>query len=141
MTACVVDASVAAKWFVEEAHSAEALTLLAPARDLLVPDLFYPELGNVLWKKVRRGEMEAEDAREAIASLVALEALEARRSPPLMPYALELALRHDCTVYDALYLALAVHADCPLITADQKFRNRVAEWFPAERIVWLGELA
>ena len=57
----VVDASVVIKWHVAEVHSDAALRLLGddvPA--LHVPDLVFPEVGNILWKKVRRGDLTEE---------------------------------------------------------------------------------
>ena len=43
---CVVDASVAVKWLVEEPGSAEARELLAGEDSLLAPDLLVPEVCN-----------------------------------------------------------------------------------------------
>ena len=61
MTAYVLDASVAAKWFlhpVRETLTSEALQLLheyvAGRVRLPVPDLFWSEFGNVLWKAVHQ---------------------------------------------------------------------------------------
>ena len=49
----VVDAGVAIKWYVPEIHEREAKRFLDPAHTLHVPDLFFPEFGNILWKKAR----------------------------------------------------------------------------------------
>ena len=49
----VVDAGVAIKWYVPEVHEADAKRFLNPAFTLHVPELFYPEFGNILWKKAR----------------------------------------------------------------------------------------
>jgi predicted nucleic acid-binding protein len=137
---CVVDASVGGKWFVQEKHTDSALALLRAVRELFVPELFYAEAGSVLWKKVRRNELGAADARKAFASLLGFRRLAPRPIKPLMPYALELALRHQCTVYDALYLALAVQLDCPVVTADRKLIEGVRDWFPSEHLVWIGDV-
>ena len=59
----VIDASVSAKWLVPEAESAQAELLLD--HELLAPDLNFPELANILWKKQLRGEMDAGAARAA----------------------------------------------------------------------------
>ncbi len=53
----VVDASVAAKWLLTEALSPKAVGLVQPDNELVVPDLFWAEVGNILWKKVRAGEL------------------------------------------------------------------------------------
>ena len=60
----VVDASVVIKWHVAEVHTESALRLLRDdAPPLHVLDLVFPEVGNVLWKKVRRRHLtEAEAA-------------------------------------------------------------------------------
>ena len=56
MSAFVVDASVAVKWFFPEVHEADALRLIHGRHDLLVPDVFFSEFGNALWKRLRRRE-------------------------------------------------------------------------------------
>ncbi|MEH2024315.1 type II toxin-antitoxin system VapC family toxin [Nostoc sp.] len=50
----VLDASVAIKWFVLEVHSDKARRLLTSNYTFLVPDFFFAEVANVLWKRVRR---------------------------------------------------------------------------------------
>lgn len=71
MSEFVVDSSVAVKWFVPEDHSDAAVTLLDDAHELYVPDLLFPEFGNILWKKIVRDELALGEA------LTALEGLEA----------------------------------------------------------------
>ncbi len=68
MTTYVVDASVAMKWFVPEELSQEALTYLKDEHELLTPDLHWPEFANITWKKVRRNELSAEEARHVLSS-------------------------------------------------------------------------
>jgi predicted nucleic acid-binding protein len=41
----------------------------------------------------------------------------------------------DRTVYDSLYVALAVHSKTQLITADERLANSLAAHFPVK---WLG---
>jgi predicted nucleic acid-binding protein len=65
----VIDASAAIKWVVAEPQSELALPLLD--RPLAAPDLLCPEFANILWKKVRRGELtsaEMETAAQALRS-------------------------------------------------------------------------
>jgi predicted nucleic acid-binding protein len=42
---------------------------------------------------------------------------------PLLPRAFDLAREHDLTVYDGLYLALAVEFGAVMFTADQNLSN------------------
>jgi predicted nucleic acid-binding protein len=53
----VIDASVAIKWFAPELLSAEAERLLDVDDALFAPDLLLVERGNIIWKKVRLGEL------------------------------------------------------------------------------------
>jgi len=56
VTALIVDASIALKWGVDEVGTPEALALKRTHR-LAAPDLLVAECANILWKKVRRGEL------------------------------------------------------------------------------------
>ena len=119
MKSVVVDSSVALKWFVPEVLTDEAVSLLDAGIELLAPDLLYPEAGNILWKKVGRGEIEPRDARDILAALGRVP-LSVVSSSLLVEAALEIALAHRRTVYDALYVALAVARDAVFVTADDR---------------------
>ena len=117
----VVDASVAGKWLAPEAESAQAETLLDG--ELLAPDLIFPEVTNILWKKQSRGEMDAATAHAAARWLMQLP-LQVVESITLMPDALALSLRLQHPAYDCFYLALALQTGCPLVTADKRLVQR-----------------
>jgi predicted nucleic acid-binding protein len=141
----VVDASVAAKWYVTEELSEEAVRLLeAGVRgevSLIAPSLLLPELGNVLWHRHRRGDISRERVREAWAALEAAP-LSFIEIGSLMPTALEVALACGCTAYDGLYVALAEARrgeDAALLTADHKLVTRLAGTPFAEVTRMLGE--
>jgi predicted nucleic acid-binding protein len=57
----VVDASVAAKWFIAEDNTDDALLLLDMPFDLHAPDLLYLEFDNILCKLIRRGLLSEEE--------------------------------------------------------------------------------
>ena len=134
----VVDASVAIKWFIPEVHSPAAARLLDPRIYLSAPDLIGPELGNTLWKKVRRGEIDPKEASQVLEAFDKTT-LEIYPSAVLLPAALELALGFDRSVYDCLYLALAIAQSCELITADQKFHSVVTASPFASQIRWVED--
>lgn len=134
----VVDASVAVKWFIPEVHSAAATRLLDPEIVICVPDLIGPEFGNTLWKKVRRNEIAREEAEEILAAFDAV-ALEIYPSRVLLHAAFQLADAFNRSVYDSLYLALAVAQDCALITADRKFHSVLTATPLAGHIRWIEE--
>lgn len=138
MRQLVVDASVVLKWFVPEVHSVAAARILNADVALYAPDLLGPEFGNILWKKVRRGEIDRDEADDIMNAFGSLP-LEIRPSSVLLPSAFELAVALDRTVYDSLYLALAVAEDCPLITADAKFHAALAGTRLSGHVQWVGD--
>ena len=138
MTRHVVDASVAMKWFVEEEHAEAARGLLAEEYELLAPDLWWPECGNILWKKVQREELTAEEAR-LVRSGLEQQPIRHFPSDLLIEPALEIALDTGRTVYDSCYVALALLTDCPLVTADRRlFRALQATDYTAY-LLWVAE--
>ena len=135
----VVDASVVIKWHVTEIHTNAALRLLQDdAPTLHVPDLVFPEVGNILWKKFRRGDLTKEQARE-IGHLVAMAPVAVHSSSPLFEAALEIAMRTGRTVYDSLYVALAVQLNGRVITADEKLHNALKNGPLGSRILWVED--
>ena len=122
----VVDASVAVKWYVPEEHSEIALLLLDDNFSRIVPRLFFSEFGNILWKKFTRAEISREDVTDAATSL-RFAGLKPMPDELLMDEAIRLACDFGHPVYDCLYLALADSLDTAMVTADQKFANKVAD--------------
>ena len=68
----VVDASVVLKWFLPEIHSDAARRLLEAAHHYVAPDLLFPEVGNALWKIVRRGHLSADEGQRLIGDIVSV---------------------------------------------------------------------
>ena len=135
----VVDASVAVKWYLEEDHAAPARRLLDGTYELIVPDLFFMEIGNVLWKRWRRGELDDDVIAETLAALDRVPC-ETRSARPLLSGAMALATSLRLTVYDSLYLALAIDTGARLVTADRRFRASVAASPLAGHILWVEDL-
>lgn len=117
----VVDASVAAKWLAPEIDSTQAEALLDD--ELLAPDLLFAEVGNILWKKQSRGEIDASAAQLGARWLLQVP-LRIHESSSLLADALALALRLKHPAYDCFYLALALRVDAPLMTADRRLHGR-----------------
>lgn len=139
MTQFVVDASVAIKWVLPEIHSEAALRLNKVEYELLAPDFFFPEIGNILWKRVQRTELSLDAAKTNLEVLKNLP-LHIFSSSPLMSIALETAVRVNQAVYDCLYLTLAVQNQCCLVTADERFFNVIRNDALATHICWVQDL-
>lgn len=122
MQTFVVDASVGAKWYFEEESQDIALTLLARAKNkeikLIVPGLFYLEVGNICWKRFRRRIIQFDDA-VAVLDKISRLPMERHSDHELAAAALENAIRFDIPIYDGIYVALAEVYVAPLVTADE----------------------
>jgi predicted nucleic acid-binding protein len=121
----VVDASLVVKWFVPEIHAEAARHWLDGRHDFVAPDLLFPELGNVLWKKVQRGELNAHVARRLVGDVLGV-AVETVPTRSLLEDALPVAISAGVTAYDAMYLTLAIRLDTQVVTGDGKFVSKVA---------------
>ncbi len=141
MNVVVVDASVAAKWFLPakgETLTDEALHLLrryvSGEIRFVVPDLFWAEVANILWKAIRQGRCTKALAETALASLEQ-NRLTTIPSLTLLKSAFDIATMFDRSVYDSLYVALAVLLNGHLVTADERLANALAISLPVK---WLG---
>ena len=125
MSVFVLDASLLVKWFVPEVNSAAARKWLDASHDYIAPELIFPEAGNALWKKVRKGELTAEEAQSLVSDLSAA-GVEAVSMRALVSDAHALAVRTGITVYDATYLTLAVRLETQIVTGDDRFARKLA---------------
>lgn len=141
MIALVLDASVAAKWAIpsaKESLTLESLQLLkrytAGEINFIVPDVFWAEVGNVLWKGVRQRRWSHATAERAALDMKARNFFTVS-SLELLEEALEIAFANDRSVYDCLYVALAIQFQVEMITADERLANALAARLPVK---WLG---
>ncbi|HEY1935142.1 MAG TPA: type II toxin-antitoxin system VapC family toxin [Acetobacteraceae bacterium] len=133
----VIDASVALKWFLQEAGSDEAAALLDREDLLIAPDLIVAEVCNAGWKAVRAGTALAQQLEVAAARLPAvLDELVPLRALAADAAAASLALDHPA--YDCFYLALAAQRDARLVTADRRLLRPVADTRWARYVVALS---
>jgi predicted nucleic acid-binding protein len=137
----VLDASVATKWAMPAAREPlthESLRLLdryvSGEVAFVVPDVFWAELGNGLWKGTRQSRWRQDEA-EAVAADMKARDFKTVSSLALLDEALRIAFAHDRAVYDCLYVALAVQSKTDLITADERLANAMAAHLPVK---WLG---
>lgn len=139
MNRCVLDASTVAVAFFREPYSKAARNLLTSETQLHAPDLLLAELAGVIWKRHRRSEIDADEAKQLLRDFQGLPVL-LTSSQELADVALELALRTDRTVYDCLYIALAVRLDCHMVTADKRLANALSNTPRTKHVMWLGKL-
>jgi predicted nucleic acid-binding protein len=135
----VVDASVALKWFLNEPRAVEARLLLSGSHSLSVPDLIYGEIGNALWKRVRRKEITIHQGEQVLKALASIP-WSVRSSSSLADAAFRIAVGTGCTVYDALYVALAVASGALFVTADEKLVRQLSQSPLAEHVLGLEQV-
>ena len=140
MSDWVVDSSVAAKWAVPEVDSAHARRLI----DTVVPaggrlyllDVGLVEVVNVIWKYYHRRSASLDDARQMLTFLLSVP-VQIVASNSLLPAAFELAVKHDCAVYDALFVQLADDRGLPGLTADEPLWKAVHGDYPQIQLLRL----
>jgi predicted nucleic acid-binding protein len=137
----VLDASVAAKWYLPiegEPYVDHAFRLFDTnlTRDIKieVPDLFWAEMGNILWKATRANQLTRDEAREALDKLIDCN-FPTTRSSILLEIAFGIATSFGRSIYDCFYIALAESSGAEFVTADEKLVNSLAARCP---IKWIG---
>ena len=100
--------------FVELAWRAETI--------LVAPELVLAEAGQVLHKKERAGLISRNDCDEILEAILDLP-LEVVGHRDLLSTAVKLARSNGITVYDAMFVALAVTRGGVLFTADEDLQR------------------
>lgn len=122
----VIDASVAASWLLPDeldARAEQAYALL-DSDQALVPGLWWFEIRNVFLTCERRGRIDAQQSRRALALLSGLPIqLDHAADGGLL---LDLARRHRLSAYDAAYLELAHREGLSLATLDEALARAAA---------------
>lgn len=117
----VIDASVIMSALLPDEAGPDLEALIEPYDEIIAPWLLWAEVRNILIVAERRGWLAAglaEDILEAVHDLgIALD------QSPRSAAVLRLARRHGLSVYDALYLELALHHEADLATNDDALRR------------------
>lgn len=135
----VVDASVAAKWYVNENFTAEAEKLLDGSYDIHAPELMLPEFGSIIWKKARRGDLTDRETSRIINAFTR-QNISYHSHQALIRPACTGAMLSNQTVYDWMYLTLAVSLSCKFVTADERFYNSLEKTTLGRHLVWVGDI-
>ncbi|TMJ11171.1 MAG: type II toxin-antitoxin system VapC family toxin [Alphaproteobacteria bacterium] len=136
----VVDASLAAKWVLWEADSAEAFDFLTRHQnELAAPELIFIEVAGAI---VRRAN---EDKSLREAALRALDKWTVAWTDHVIQHhrvtqrrihsAAGLAIRLGHPLKDCVYLGLAMELKCPLVTCDAVFTRKAVSLYPDVRLL------
>jgi predicted nucleic acid-binding protein len=96
-------------WEIVETHIKEGCVTL---------ELAIKETANALVKKVLKNEVATETAKKIIAHLPKIVRIVPQTEH--FSKAVEIATKYKITIYDALFIALAVNFGQPLLTSDKK---------------------
>jgi predicted nucleic acid-binding protein len=124
----VVDASIGIKWFKEENEKNVDLAIgllrlqLENNIELIVPDLFFYEVMNILLLKTN---FDLQDTQLSLDKLTKLNMNIIHPDKEVMFSALNISKSSNLTFYDSLYLSVAQHFSAVLVTDDSKIlQNR-----------------
>lgn len=114
----VVDASALTAFIMMEEGSQEVANYL---KESISVDHIIKEVGNAVWKAYVRGYITGEDAikRFNILMETAVNVMEIVSEVDLIGEAMKIAMENNITLYDALYVALALKRRIPLLTMDE----------------------
>ncbi len=122
----VVDASVGIKQFIPNPLLGKTKQLFANLSyltiEIYVPDLFYVESANTLWKYIRAEQLTPTQVQEYL-SVLKMYPLQVVSTVELMETAVNIAVYQNISVYDATYVALSENVEAPLLTLDKKLLN------------------
>ncbi|MBI2863437.1 MAG: type II toxin-antitoxin system VapC family toxin [Chloroflexi bacterium] len=136
-----VDASLAAKWILAEAHSEQALALVsgcARSGDRMVaPPLLPFEMTNIVRRQMLRGGLSLAEARALLNEFSAFP-VYITSAPLLSDRALTIAANYNLpATYDAHYVALAELLGCDLWTDDRRLLRLLGGALPF--VKWIGD--
>jgi predicted nucleic acid-binding protein len=119
VSAFVLDNSVVSGWLIENQSSAyaDAVAERLKTSRAIAPPLLRLEVTNLLRAACKRQRLIAAQAHEMLTALAALP-IDIDVTAPNPAQILDLALRHDLTAYDAVYLDLALRRALPVATRD-----------------------
>jgi predicted nucleic acid-binding protein len=120
------------KWYLPEDGSEEASLLRFECERtrtaILMPELVRAEMANAIWSQ---RQLRIEDKRAIVSNFLDMPFEIMPLEPELVQKAFDLACELDATVYDCIYLALAMLAGTRLITADAQFARKAGK-YPVE---------
>jgi len=122
----VIDSSVYASVVVKDEFYDECRKYMIAEKATL--DLAFAEAGNVVWKHMKMGRITEKDAvkrTEALKRLINTSKVYSTES--YLVDAVRLAVEYDVSVYDALFISLAVRLNEKLVTTDSKLYNKIRE--------------
>lgn len=139
MSVLVIDANVAAKWFIEEEQTEAALSVLKESNRLHAPDFLLLEMDSIICKWIRRS---------AISPAEGSDLLDALRKYPIHHHpfisfldpAFAISSQTGQSIYNCLYVALAILIKGRMVTADRKLYDGLRNGPFKKHLVWVEDV-
>lgn len=125
----ILDSSAIAALFFKEEHSQKVEEIVEKSSQIYTVSQAYSEVANAAWKRVIIYGEDNELVREAVgrATDFITNVCKVEQMKNILTPAFELALENEITVYDALFIKLAIDLDGVVVTTDRKLSNKVNE--------------
>jgi len=126
------------KWVIPEEQHEQARELLKTfvwgTTELIAPRTLEEEVASAIAKQHRRRLMSADQAKRAFTQF------QSFRPKLMLPVslvgdALSLSVQHHLSLWDCLYLALAIRHRCDLVTADVRLFRAASRHYPFVRLL------
>lgn len=115
----VIDASAACEVVLQRGRAGSFEKLIRDADEVIAPELYVAEVANVLWKYVRAGELDLDQANKCLeAALNIVDSIQP--GTPLIHEALITSCVTKHPVYDSIYLILARRNGANLLSIDRR---------------------
>lgn len=127
----VIDSSALIKYIAKEENWEKVEEHLKEG--CITLDLAVKETANALVKKALRSEVNSETAKEILNYLPRIIRVTPQKEH--FSKALEIAIKHKLAIYDALFIALSVNTNTPLLTSDEKQAKTSKEYGVAVTLI------
>jgi len=139
MSVFIVDASVAAKWFIEEEHSEAALSVLNEQNQLHAPDFLLLEMDSIICKWIRRSAVTPSEGAE-VRDAFRRYPIQHHPFGRLLDPSFAIASLTGQSIYDCLYVALATILNTAMLTADRRLYEGLRNGPLKKHIAWIGDI-
>jgi len=123
----VLDSSVIAALFFREELSDTVEEIVEGYQEYYTVSQAYSEVANVAWKRIKIHGEDEEISKQALKNAIEFieRICEVVDNKLVLNQAFELAVKYGVTVYDALFIALAIKLEEKLITTDRRLYNMI----------------
>jgi predicted nucleic acid-binding protein len=134
LTVYVIDASVASRFLLVEDLSDKAKLVLESFLegnlDLRAPKLVVYEVGNTLWKAVKQGFINLDEATQKFSYFLELRIDSIKLDGKEHKEVLEWSVKNNATYYDSTYVRSSKKIGATLLTADDTLYEKAHEEIP-----------